>query len=115
MHFRAGFVQSLDRRTGKLELATRFEADIRPPLVERDRHTVLVEPLPAELIGETVEKCADADLTIIGKGFEVGVAVSELFVFRTYSPGCFRFAAAFQVLDQLPIIGDRRTFLSWWC
>src|SRR5579883_136582 len=113
MHFVAGLMQRLERRTGKLELAARLERDraARP----RECHEIagIEHRLPAEP-HQALQESANAVGTVIGDAAMIAAAEDEFFVLRADAPLARWLAARGKIVDELPLVGDRRAAGERW-
>ena len=75
--------------------------------LERDRHAVLVDRLPAAGLDDTVEHGADA-VRLVGGRQTGAMPEAELLVFGADAPGGLRLAALGDVVGQLLNRPDRR-------
>ena len=62
VHLVAGLVDMLEGRAGELELAAGLQGDRGAILLERDEFAFLLQPGPAELLGQAFENGLDRAL-----------------------------------------------------
>ena len=83
--FGAGFMQILQRRAGKLELASRLKADGTVSTAHRDDLATFFHWLPPEF-SQRQQDVADTAVFAISGGMMVGAAINQLFVFGSDTP-----------------------------
>ena len=67
-----------------------------------------MDRLPAEAL-QAFEQRADAVRPVIGDGAQIGAAEDEFLVLGADAPALARLGARGEVLDELPLVGDRLT------
>src|SRR5262249_21870453 len=110
MHFVAGLMQSFERRSAQLELAPGLERDRTSSIVrERDRIAVLDDGFPAET-SHFAQHGADPVRTVVRHPAQIRAAEDKFFVLGADSPSGRGLAAGLEILDELALVSDRR---SW--
>ena len=104
--FRAGLVEMLALRAGKLELAGGLKADRAVGAGQRDDVAVLDDRLPAEL-GQFGEQVANAARLVIGGRAMIAAAEDELLVLGADRPVLLRLLALREGREQIVAALDR--------
>src|SRR6185312_3152506 len=108
IHLAAGLVDGFQRRAGELQLAGRFQRDIRLVAGERDRNIAFAGDLPAVTCGDAFQQRPDAALALERRSAQVVGAEAELLVLGADAPSLARLLARGEVVDQLLAPGDGR-------
>ena len=100
---------NLKRRSAQLELAAGLQRDRTSSVVgQSDRIAVLDNRLPSET-SHLAQHRADPIRSLIRDPAQIRAPEDELFVLCANAPRGRRLAAGFEVLDKLPLVGDRRS------
>ena len=100
----------LERRSAQLELAPGLQCDRASGVVgQSDRIAVFDHRLPSET-SHLAQHRANPVRSLIRDPAQIQAPEDELFVLCANAPCRRRFGAGFEVLDKLPLVGDRR---SW--
>src|SRR6516162_1621731 len=110
VHFVASLMNGLERSAAQLELATRLERDRALRIVrQRDRIVIFEDWLPTKP-GHLAKHRGDSIRSLIGDPVQIRAAKDEFLVLGPNPPRRRRLAPGFEIFDELPLVGDRR---SW--
>ena len=105
----AGLVHGLQRRSAQLELPARLKRDRTSGIVgEGNGIAVFDDRLPAEA-GHLAQNGGDPVGSIIRHSAQIRATKDELLVLGTDPPRRGRLAAGFEIFEELPLVGDRRS------
>src|SRR5260370_19878373 len=95
--------------TLELERAAGLQRERTSSIVgQSDRVAVFDDRLPSET-SHLAQHRANPVRSLIRDPAQIRAPEDELFVLSANAPFCRRFAAGFEVLDKLPLVGDRRS------
>src|SRR5690606_19504108 len=113
VHLVTGLVDRLQRRAGKLQLPTRFQAHVGAVLREPDDVALLQHRLPAVALRQPVKHGLDRPRAVVGQGFQAVLAVAEFLVLGPDAPVRLRLAARREIGREVLEPFDRAAALLW--
>ena len=109
VHLVTGLVDVIQGRSRQLKLPTGFQRDVRAFALQADQVASLADLCPIVPIAQTFQHFQDRAVAVIGQRLQRVLAIAELLVLGADLPSLARFAATFQKLGQLIVMGDRAT------
>ena len=110
VHLVTGLMHGFERRSAQLELAAGLERDRTSSVVgESDRVAVFDDRLPSEAGHLAQHRAQSRPVPHRGPGADPSAGTRNFSCSVPTRHAAGRFAAGFEVLDKLPLVGDRRS------
>ena len=118
VHFVAGLVKVLQRRTRKLELSTRLQRNVGAIFGQCDEIVAFVQARPTVVVGQRIQKVRNPALIITffmeSDGAVILEREAEFLVFRPDTPGIFGLIALLQCVNEIVPRFDRGRLSRGW-